>query len=82
MGCRLDSRRLLFCLVLPVAAFDENKEIGLIIELNDGVNGRSDTTIVQIIKVTKFASGGEKDGKMTAQIEAEKMGNPIISVAE
>ena len=49
-------------------AFDENKEIGLIIELNDSVNGGADTTIVQIIRVTKFASGGEKDGKMTAQI--------------
>lgn len=62
------------------AAFDKNEEIGLIIEINDAPKGGNATTIAQIIKVSKFAISGEKDGKQQADITAEKIGNPIRKV--
>lgn len=57
-------------------AFDGNTEIGIIIELNNGV------VIAQIVKVSSFKIKGEKDGKLMADISAEFIGNPTIKGIE
>lgn len=58
-------------------AFYANKDITLIIEMSDAPDG-DNTIIAQIIKISEFTIGGEKDGKTTATIKAEKIGNPHI----
>ncbi len=63
-------------------AFLDNTEIGLVIELKDKLSqSGKDTTIAQIIKVSEFSIGGEKDGKQRATIRAEKIGKPVITKA-
>lgn len=63
-------------------AFKDNTEIGLIIQLKDKLDETGkDTLIAQIIRVSEFSIGGEKDGKMNVQIRAEKIGNPVITPA-
>lgn len=63
-------------------AFEDNTEVGLVIELKDKLAEKGkNTTIAQIIRVSEFSIGGEKDGKMNASIKAEKIGKPIITKA-
>ena len=63
-------------------AFLDNTEIGLVIELKDKLaQAGKDTTIAQVIKVSEFSIGGEKDGKQKATIKAEKIGKPVVTKA-
>lgn len=61
-------------------AFNENKNIGFIVELNNS-KGTNGTTYIFTIRVSKFAIRGEKDGKTQAEITAEVIGKPTIKEA-
>lgn len=60
-------------------AFEQNKPIGVLLEIaNEKTSGSGNGTIYAYAgKVSKFAIGGEKDGKFTADITIEKLGKPV-----
>ena len=61
-------------------AFKENKDIGLVIELNNS-KGANGTTYLFKVRVSKFAVKGEKDGKAQAEFSAEVIGEPTVKPA-
>lgn len=61
-------------------AFEDNKDIGLVIELNNS-KGSNGTTYLFKIRVSKFAVKGEKNGKAQAEFAAEVIGKPTIKPA-
>ena len=61
-------------------AFDNNEKVQIIIELNNS-KGANGTIYKQDCKLSSFKIDSEKDGKVMANISAEKIGKPIITPA-
>ncbi|WP_100223860.1 hypothetical protein [Campylobacter showae] len=61
-------------------AFKANKNIGLILELNNS-RGANGTTYLFTVRLSKFSVKGEKDGKTQAEFAAEVIGEPTIKAA-
>lgn len=61
-------------------AFNENVDVGLVIELNNS-RGKNGTLYIFTVRISKFAIKGEKDGKAQAEFSAEVIGKPTIKPA-
>lgn len=61
------------------SAIDTNEVVQIVMELNNGTT--SGTKITALCKVSDFKVTGEKDGKLLANVTAEKLGKPTRTAA-
>lgn len=61
-------------------AIDTNEAVEITIELNDS-KGSNGTIIKQLCKISKFSVTGERDGKLMADVGAERIGTTSITPA-